>query len=285
MYMGSIIATHPIDLTDVSEIAGFSSDTKCEEFRVLFRVGLKWQKINKEGELEDVPTQDITTMSIFDEGNLLEELAEMTSFPALIGKKIYVAIAAASSTLPTPILDFKINYIKQDVVLSETLESQEYRVRGDIESITPKTVGNVTVEVNGYKNGRWLGWVPADKALENYEKIKFRATLSVDKVGDRSYFENVVLVAKPSDALVPTNTVDIVLRGTYKNATIYVVGNGVGKLRAFCSPAGAASEQWKELEKLTDTSFIGANGTIKIQVTMDTEETPEVNGIVIAEGK
>ena len=284
MYYGSVITTIPYDLTNVNDITGFSTKTVADEMAVLFKVGTTWQRINKEGVLEDVPTQRLTTISILKEGNTIAELSAMVSVPALQGKRFNVAVAAASSELPTPVIDFNVNYTVNDLQLKKTIESEEFIVRGEIESIKPKFVGKAEIEVNGYKSGRWLGWTSLTNAAKDYEKVKFRAILSVDKVGDRTYLDSVSVVAKTKDAIVPSQTVDIFLDGSYKDATIYVIGNNAGTIRAFCSPS-AGTETWKELESITRNSFENANGKIKIQLTMDSNVTPEVNGIVIAEGR
>lgn len=278
MYSGFIVTKKPINLKNAKEVTGFNVVGKGELYAV-FNINGKWQKIVG-NELEDVPTQEPSFYSIVEEGNTLEELNDVISVPSLAGGFLNCALAMEADDF-APKFKFSIKVAEEGKETVRVLESQEYDVRGDIQSIEGNATENVTIEVSGYKNGKWLSYVALDKASSNYEKVKFRATLTVDEVGQKAVFNGVTLKAHPNDAVIPSKEVAIYTNQPVKDAKIYVVGNNKGIVRAFCSQTTPA--QWKEIERITDNSFGGANGMLKLTLAQDGEATPEIEGYVIQE--
>lgn len=278
MYSGFIVTKKPINLKNAKEVTGFNVVGKGELYAV-FNINGKWQKIVG-NELEDVPTQEPSFYSIVEEGNTLEELNDVISVPSLAGGFLNCALAMGADDF-APKFKFSIKVAEDGKETVRVLESQEYDVRGDIQSIAGDCTENVVLEVSGYKNKRWLPYVPIEKAGNGYERVKFKATLTVSEVGQVSKFTSLTLKAKPNDAVIPSNTVALYTHKPVKDAKIYVVGNNKGIVRAFCSQTTPA--QWKEIERITDNSFDGANGMLKLTLTQDGEATPEIEGYVIQE--
>lgn len=278
MYLGYFVSKKQVNLSEFSEVTGFDISGTGELY-FLFNLSGVWKKIDGNGFM-DAPTQNITGISILEEGNTTEELLSISDFPALSHKKINVAIAALGEDAP-PKFKFAIKGTREGVELTKTLESEEYNLRGDIQSMTGDSTENVEITVSGYKNGKWLPYVALDKAASNYEKVKFKATMTVAEVGQKAEFNGVTLVAKPKDAVIPSNTVALYTKRPVKGANLYVVGNNKGVVNAFCSNTTPA--QWKQLERITENSFRGAEGQIKITLTADSEETPSIKGYVIRE--
>lgn len=279
MYLGHLVTKRQVNLSSFSAITGFDISGTGKIY-VLFNVSGVWKKIEN-GKLVDVPTQEIDQLSVMEEGNTAEELSLIDSVPELAGKKINVAITAYGDDAP-PKFKFGIKGVYERVELVKTVESEEYALRGDIQSMKGDCTENVKITVSGFHNGKWLPYVSLDKAGTNYEKVKFRATMTVTEVGQKAEFNGVTLVAKPNDAVIPSNTVALYTSQPVKNSNLYVVGNNKGIINAFCSKTTPA--QWKQLERITENSFRGAEGQIKITLTADSEETPSIKGYVIREG-
>ena len=230
--------------------------------------------------------RNISTFDNLDFGRVLfgantsEELLAIENFELLKDKNFRVIIYAVSEKEP-PKFKFSFRIVEHGVEKTRVIESEEYDVRGEIQGITADCTENVNISVSGYKNGRWYPYVSLEKASSDYERVKFKAGMTVNEVGQVSKLTSVTLEAKPNDAVIPSNTVALYTNKPVKNGKLFVVGNNKGIINAFCSNTTPA--QWRELERITANSFSGADGMLKITLTADSVETPEIEGYVIQE--
>lgn len=271
-----------VDLSSVDNISGISAKGDgldgCDVSLAFFCSG-KWCRFT-DGKLAELPSQDFDAVTLRSEGNSLAEIAAVTDLSGLRLKNVKYAVSIIALDDKSPSFSLSVDTETNGVTLTKVFESKEYRLRGEVQSIVADKSDNTTVEASYFKNNTWLPYRPIEAKVSGGEKVKFRATCTVKKVGERSSISSVKLVAKPEDGLVPSSTVNLYLKDPVENATIYISSNNVGTMKVYCSTKNP--EEWKELAQLTDSSFANANGKVKISLTMIGDETPEIYGIVIA---
>ena len=258
-----------------SEVTGFEIEGAGEMY-FAFSVGGVWM-VPDDGKGKSIGNVSFETL--LTRGISRQDL-ETASFSFLNGKRFLIAVAVGDSVAP-PKFKLSVKMAEAGVQKTKVVESGEYNLHGDIQSIDADNTDNVTIEVSGYKNGRWLPYVTLENAGTSYEKIKFKATLTVNELGEKAELKSVTLKAQPKDIVIPSDEVSIYTKRPLKDAKVYVVGNNKGIVKAFCSSTTPA--QWREIERLTETSFDGANGILKLTLTQDGEEVPEIEGLVIQE--
>lgn len=275
MYFGFFIS-NVIKATE-SKVKRIEVDGNGEMY-FIFNINGVWV-IPSGGAYAQFASQEPDFDAVVNKGVTLDELKQ-TDLSFLDGQRFLIGVAVGDPKTP-PRFKMSVIMTQAGVQTTESIESEEYNVHGEIQSIEKVSTDNVTLLVSGYKDGRWLPYTSLETAKNDYEKVKFKATLSVEELGQKAELKSVTLTAKPNNVVIPSDTVDIYTKKPVKDAKIYVVGNNKGIVRAFCSSTTPA--QWRELERLTQTSFDGANGMLKLVLETDGEEKPEVDGYIIQE--
>lgn len=283
MYYGFFLS-NPIKVEDDESVVGLDVSST-GEMRVLFYFDGKLYGFSSNSASNTLLPLSFSIPITFDfvaeNGNTPEFLQSAEwDYSFLNGKKFRLYVAVGDEKAP-PKFTLKVKKAKNGVQKTEVIESGEYNIHGDIQSIAADSTDNVTIEVSGYKNDKWLPYVALDKAGVGYKKVKFRATLTINELGEKAELKSVTLKAQPKDIVIPSDEVSIYTKRPLKDAKVYVVGNNKGIIKAFCSSTTPA--QWREIERLTATSFDGANGILKLTLTQDGEEVPEIEGLVIQE--
>ncbi len=218
-------------------------------------------------------------------------LAEGTSYKAVTREKISAmvsepgfqfAVAMQSVNTPTPSVTFGI-YTKQHLIeLEKVVESPEYCLDGEIIKRDYDCSLNTTLEANGYKNGRWLGWGNIYALDNDCEKVKFRATCKLDNVGELAEFNSAMICTRPGTYKVLSESGNIYLDNSHEDISLCLIGNGQGTTQVYYCPKptqteqvvafkGASGEQAIKLSDAADFASIKAVNTAgSISYTYDT---------------
>lgn len=224
-YSGFVTTKTDIDLSQVDTIEGFAvsgvqpSGTDC---RIAILANNVWCKITgfETGSLAPLTTQTITTESVLEEGNTIEELKRFTSLPELAGKKVKLAIALWAETAEnTPTLKLALKCKNANNQYTKTLTSEMYTFaqESEITAITSKldTKDGGTLDLLAKvrkADGSESEW----SALATHKGqlatgIQYKATFSVGAIGTAyAYLSGIATEYSPASGIVGAGTVNII---------------------------------------------------------------------------
>lgn len=194
-----LLATKPdkgLDCTGMTSVDGFEItgiQPSGTERRFGVQIDGVWSRIESDGTLTELMEQSISADALLHEGNTAEELLALTSVPALVGKKVGLAVALSApgedAAMPTAGIGIKC---KSPVPVTRKVEESPLFALADetllisLSSLTEVDAGGTAVvEAQATKpDGTVSEWAPVSAFNgTKANAIRFRATLDAPQIG------------------------------------------------------------------------------------------------------
>lgn len=183
------------DCTRMVSVDGFEvkgTEPVGTQRRVAFFVDDKWGALNPDGTLHELSEQNISAASVLFEGNSVEELMDLSTVPAFVGKQVGVAVglSAPGPDSISPTFGMSLICKTPDPITSRTVLSDMYELEPDsrILKLTAQVLeehgGRVQMSARIFLGGVSSEWGELASFIgSKAEAVQFRAVLTAQNIG------------------------------------------------------------------------------------------------------
>lgn len=160
--------------------------------RIAFHVDGKWGILTPEGTFRELSEQSVSAESVLFEGNTVQELLDVASIPAFVGKQVGVAVGLSAPGPDSIFPTFGMSLICKtpDPITSRTVLSDMYELEPDsrILKLTAQVLeehgGRVQMSARIFLGGVSSEWGELASFIgSKAEAVQFRAVLTAQNIG------------------------------------------------------------------------------------------------------